>query len=179
LLPNHRGILMLRCDAITTSASVRRAPTQYSSDPLVYPTIRPLKHSSSGRGFWTHASVITPPTPWRAPSVNRVAVNPSRRKAVAIALLCVLPANRNKKRTDERTRTAYPCSLRVRCFYWTNNPLHPSLIIDSVKPQLAVGFKERSCHHRRYSRARADARGWGFSLPSKKLNHLSECGQSE
>jgi len=52
------------------------------------------------------------------------------------------------------------------------------LIINSVKPQLAVGFKERSCHHRRDSRACADAReAEGLPL-SEKLNELSEREQS-
>jgi hypothetical protein len=34
---------------------------------------------------------------WRAPWVKRVAVNRTRRKAGAIMLLCIFPANRNKK----------------------------------------------------------------------------------
>src|SRR5215218_2567796 len=53
--------------------------------------------SSSGRGFWIRASVITPPTPWRARSVNGVAVNRLRLWVVTSASLCVLPANPDKE----------------------------------------------------------------------------------
>jgi hypothetical protein len=51
--------------------------------------------------------MITLPALRRAPSVNRVAVNRSRQELRAFELLHVLPANRHKKRVDERTRTAF------------------------------------------------------------------------
>ena len=57
--------------------------------------------------------MITLPTLRRAPSVNRVAVNRSRQELRAFELLHVLPANRKKKRADERTRTADLTSLGV------------------------------------------------------------------
>ncbi len=43
----------------------------------------------------------------------------------------------------------------------------------------SLSFRERHAHHRRYSRSDADAREAGVTLPSEKLNQLSECGQSE
>ena len=61
--------------------------------------------------------------------VKRVAVNQSQRKAGAIALLYVLPANPHKKRADERTRTADLISLRESCSYWTSNPLYTTLVL--------------------------------------------------
>ena len=47
------------------------------------------------------------------PPVKRVAVNRSRGEAGAIALLCVLPANRNKNREPPSGLEPLTCSLRV------------------------------------------------------------------
>src|SRR5215213_3254888 len=57
--------------------------------------------------------MITPPALRRASSVKWVAVNRSRQELRAFELLYVFPANRYKKRADERTRTADLISLRV------------------------------------------------------------------
>jgi hypothetical protein len=53
------------------------------------------------------------------PPVKRVAVNRSRGEAGAIALLCVLPANRNKNREPTSGLEPLTCSLRVSSHTFT------------------------------------------------------------
>jgi hypothetical protein len=102
---------MARRSASIRSPSVEPIPAL----PLAAsPSIQPWKHSSNGRGFSTHASVITPPTLWRAPSVKRVAVNRSRRNAEASCHPTFYLQITTKKRAEERTRTAHLSTLRVR-----------------------------------------------------------------
>jgi hypothetical protein len=66
--------------------------------PAPHPAWHGILPSQAGC-FGNHASVITPPTLWRAPSINWVAVNRSRCRAGGYCMLCVLPANRDKTKS--------------------------------------------------------------------------------